>query len=412
VGDVAQSEQEVLTERLSRYPADRYPVQHATTQFHLGSVLLHVGQTVPALVALTAAQQVFDGAGMALERAKASLMLGVALRSAGERQQAAAAFTAAGTELEGLGQPAEQGAAAYNLGLVLQDEGDLDGAYAAWTTAREAFIRAKYPAQAAAAARDHGAALLTAGQVDEAVTLLKQAVGLADQARDSQSAGTAGNALGLALLAAEDADGAVGTLRQALAAFPRAVKPAEHAMVKANLALAYEHSEQSARARLAAAQALAVPGAAAPVRAQAQQLLGRLGEVFADDLMSVLDGEPDQDKWVLIVREELLRAVELPVAGRTAVLSGFLDGLLTRPAESYAMAESLLNVILELPPRTYDQLIAAFIAACVGRPEEDLDRLRSVTGGALARFAIPQWQRLAASLNAAAEKAGQPATWR
>jgi len=409
---VAQSEQEVLTERLSRYPADRYPVQHATTQFHLGSVLLHAGKTAPALAALSTAQQVFDDAGMALERAKASLMLGVALRSSGKRQQAAATFAAASKELAELGQPAEQGAAAYNLGLVLQDEGDLDGAYAAWTTAAEAFVGAKYPAQAAAAARDHGACLLTAGRIDEAVVRLQRAVELADQARDSQAAGTSGNALGLAQMAADDAAGAVGALRQALAAFPRAVKPAEHAMVKANLALAYEQTQQNPRARLAAAQALAVPGAAAPVRAQAQELLGRLGEVSADDLMTVLEGEPDQDKWVLIVREELLRAVELPAAGRTAVLSGFLDGLLTRPVESYAMAESLLNVILELPPRTYDQLIAAFIAACAGRPEEDLDRLRSVTGGALARFAIPQWQRLAASLNAAAEKAGQPATWR
>lgn len=409
---VAQSEQEVLTERLSRYPADRYPVQHATTQFHLGSVLLHAGQTTPALAALSAAQQVFDGAGMALERAKASLMLGVALRGAGERQRAAAAFSAASKELAGLGQPAEQGAAAYNLGLVLQDEGDLDGAYAAWTTAREAFITAKYPAQAAAAARDHGASLLTAGQVDEAMVLLTQAVELADQARDSQAAGTAGNVLGLAQLGAGDAVGAVAVFRQALAAFPRAVKPADHAMVKANLALAYEHSEQDARARLAAAQALAVPGAAAPVRAQAQQLLGRLGEPSSTDLMSVLDGEPDQDKWVLIMREELLRAVELPPAGRTGVLSGFLDGLLTRPAESYALAEALLNVILELPPRTYDQLITAFIAACADRPEPDLDRLRSVTSSALARFAIPQWQRLAGSLNAASEKAGLPANWR
>ncbi len=32
-----------LRERLRRHPADRHPLQHATAQFHLGSVLLGAG---------------------------------------------------------------------------------------------------------------------------------------------------------------------------------------------------------------------------------------------------------------------------------------------------------------------------------------------------------------------------------
>jgi hypothetical protein len=52
------------------------------------------------------------------------------------------------------------------------------------------------------------------------------------------------------------------------------------------------------------------------------------------------------------------------------------------------------------------------VEASAGRPQPDADRLRSVVGSAMARFAIPQWQRLAASLNAVAESTDQPATWR
>ena len=68
--------------------------------------------------------------------------------------------------------------------------------------------------------------------------------------------------------------------------------------------------------------------------------------------------------------------------------------------------------MLELPPRSYDLLVAAIVHASAGRPEQDSARLQSVVGSALARFAMPQWQRLAASLNAAASAAGLPATWR
>jgi tetratricopeptide (TPR) repeat protein len=413
---VAQSEQEVLVERLGRYPAQRYPVQHATTQFHLGSVLLHAGEVATALPALTVARDVFEHAGMRLEAAKATVMLGVALRTAGRRDEATAAFTTAGTALAALDQPAEQAAAAYNLGLVRQDRADLEGAYAAWSQARELFLRAGYPAQAGAAARDHGGALLTAGRVSDALPLLEQALALAEQVGDEPGAGAAANALGLAHLAAQEPFAAVSALRRALSGFPRSVRPADYAMAKANLALAHEQAGDRARARLAGAQALAVPSAAAPVRAQAQQLLARLPGRAPEDLLAVLDAE-DREQWVAVLREEVLRAAELPTGQRCELVSGFLDGVLARPGASYDLAESLLQIVLELPPRTYDLLVSAVVEACAGRPEQgrpeqDIERLRAVIGSALARFALPQWQRLAASLNAAAQASGQPATWR
>ena len=78
---MARAEQESLVDKLARYPVDRYPVQHATTQFHLGSALLHVGDTAPALEALHVARRVFARSGMRLETGKATMMLGVGLRA-------------------------------------------------------------------------------------------------------------------------------------------------------------------------------------------------------------------------------------------------------------------------------------------------------------------------------------------
>ncbi|MEJ7744106.1 MAG: hypothetical protein WKF73_17135, partial [Nocardioidaceae bacterium] len=293
---MAESEQEVLTARLARYPADRYPVQHATTQFHLGSVLLHAGETGPALQALATAREHFGRAGLHLEQAKAMVMVGVGLRTAGRSAEAASAFAAACAELDTLDQPAEEAAACYNLGLVLRERGDTAGAHTAWTRAREQFLAAGLPSRAAAAARDHGASLLTSGSVDAALPLLERATALAEAAGDGPGTGLAANALGLAHLAAQDCPAAVSALDVALGVFSRAVRPAEHAMVKANLALAHEQAGDHQRARLAARQALAIPGAAAPVRAQAQQVLARLPGRADQDLLSVLDAADPQQR--------------------------------------------------------------------------------------------------------------------
>lgn len=408
---MAQSEPETLAERLGRYPVERYPVQHATTQFHLGSALLHAGQVGPALPALTTARDLFALTGMRLEQAKATVMLGVALRTAGRLPQAASAFSAACAELVDLDSPAELAAASYNLGLVRQDAGDVPGASTAWTEARELFLSAGYPSHASAAARDHGAALLTEGDVAAAIPLLEQALSLAERAGDEPGTGAAANALGLAQLALQEPVAAASALRRALAAFPRGVRPGDHAMVQANLALAHEQAGDAARARLAAGKAVAVPSAAAPVRAQALQVLARLPGELSADLWTVLD-DAAQESWVAVLREEVVRVADAPPAAAGELVRGLLDGLLARPGTSYDLAESLLVVVLELPPRPYALLVSAVVDACAGRPEQDGERLRAVLGSAMARFAMPQWSRLAASFNAAARDVGEPATWR
>ncbi len=405
------AERDALRERLAQHPPDRYPAQHATTQFHLGALLLRVGETAPALDALAVAREVFGRIGMRVEHAKAGMMLGVGLREAGRGPEAEAALDTAVLELAALDQHAEQAAATYNLGLVRAGLGRRDDAHAAWAQARDLFLQVGYPAQAAAAARDHGGSLLTGGDAPAAIELLERAVRLAETAGDLAGVGAAANALGLARLACGQPGSAAEALRAAVGAFPRGVRPAEHAMAKANLALAYAGADLPARARLAALQALAVPQADAPVRAQASALLGRLPGDPTQDLQTVLSDTPPE-QWAAVLREEVLRAVELRGGQRQALLRGMLDGLLTRPGQAHDLAESLLQVVVELPPRPYAQVVAALVLGSSGRPKDQTTRLHAVIGSAMARFAIPQWQRLAAALNEAAAAAGQPQAWR
>lgn len=409
---MAGPQEETPLDRLARFPVERYPVQHATTRFHRGAQLLHAGDAGAALAELAVARDVFARCGLHLEAAKSTVMLGVGLRAAGRPGEATAALTAAGDALAALDQPAEQAAAAYNLGLVRHDAGDRDGAHAAWASALTLFLAARLPGQAAAAARDHGASLLTAGDVDAARPLLEQAAALAERAGDDPGTAAAANVLGLAHLAAGDAAAAVAVLRRALGFSPVTVRPVEHAMVKANLALAHESAGDAARARLAARQALAVPAAAPPVRDQAAQLLRRLPDrPPGDDVVAVLLTEP-RAQWVGVVREEVLRLVELPAGPRCAEVRALLDAMLANTDLSVSLVHSLLEVVLELPPRPYALLVEAIAAAAGARPAPDADLLRGVVGSALVRFALPQWQRLAGSLNAAAAAAGQPADWR
>lgn len=407
--DSAQSELQLLTTRLGRYPVSRYPVQHATLRFHLGTALLHAGSVGGALEALAAAREVFGRVGMRLEGAKATNMLGVALREAGRQAEAHDAFGEAAAEFAALGQPVEQAAADYNLGLVRRDSGDLEGAYRSWQRAREAFTAAGRAAQAAAATREHGACLLRSGDLDRALPLLEEAAVLAEAAGDGPGLGATANALGLGRLAAGDVGAAVAAFRRALGAFPRNLRAADYAMGKANLALTYEQAGEPARARLAARQAQAVPVAAPAVVAQARQVLARLPDT-SQDLMTVLDAEPAQG-WAAVIREEVLRLQDEPATERLAGITGFVGGVLARPGAAYDLTAALLSVFLELPPASYEEMVTALVRATAGRPEPETERAHAVIRSAMARFPLPQWQRLAATCNAAAARVGQPATW-
>lgn len=400
-----------LESRLARYPADRYPAQHAVVAFHLGTAHLQRARISQALESLRVAYGIFGRLGMHLEQLKALTMLGVALRESGRSDLAREAFERAVPAFGELDQPVEAAAASYDLGLVLNEQGHVVDAQQAMAYARQLFLEAGHLTRAGSAAREQGASLLTSGQVESALPLLVEATDLAERSGDLPGLGAAANVLGLAHLASDDTGAAVVAFSRAVAAFPRSMRPTEHAMVKANLAIAHEQDGNPARARLAARQALSVSSADPPVRRQAQRLLDRLKGAKQADLITVLDAEP-LCRWSAIVREEALRWSDLGQDNRVEAVNGFIDGILGRPGTSVDLAESLIAALLELPPSSYAELVTAIVQATGTRAQPDSERVRMVVGSGMARFPIPQWQRLVSSLNAAAAAADQPAGWR
>src|SRR5919204_479381 len=144
-----------LEDRLARYPAERYTVQHATAQFHLGVELTNAGRAEEAVRALERAVALFDSDGLRTERAKARNALGAALRLAGRLDEASDAFRAAAADLEG----AERGAALYNLGLARRAAGDPASAHAAFEQARALL-------DSPAVVRELGVTLLEQGELE------------------------------------------------------------------------------------------------------------------------------------------------------------------------------------------------------------------------------------------------------
>ncbi len=405
--DAAISE---LRGRLLRYPEDRYPVQHATTQFHLGVALLNAnGSVEEAEAALRTSCRLFHPERLPLEHAKARNMLGVALRTAGNPAEAVDAFAAAAAGFERQDRPLEQAAALYNLGLVQRDTGDPDAAAECFEQSGRLFGERKLPQQASAAARELGATLLAQGALDAATSALEQAVELADQARDRAGLGSAANTLGLTHLAAGNGAQAVEAFRTAVVACPRSVRREGYAMAKANLALAFEQIGDAARARLAARQARDTPDAPEPVRAQASAVLARLGDE-PGDLQTVLEQEPVA-AWPAVVREELVRWADLGEAERRAELAAWIDGQLARPGSGPDLAEAWLGMLLEMPPDAMQALIRSCLEA-LGRHEEDAqERFRFQVARAMPRFPVPQFIRLGDTFNHIAEELGQKAAW-
>lgn len=398
-----------LEERLARYPADRYPIQHATAQFHLGVALIDAGRLDEARAALEAAVRIFDPGRLPVERAKAMNALGAALRAGGRAGEAAGAFRGAAEAFRAAGQPLEEGAAVFNLGLVEREAGDGMAAAAAFARARELFHAGRAPLQAGAASREHGATLLALGRLAAAAASLEDAVGLAERGGDAAGLGAAVNALGLVHLAAGRTQLAVEAFHTAAGAHPRTVRPADHAMAKANLAIAYERAGDQARARLAARQALALAGASATVLEQAGGVLERLGSATGD-VLAVLEAEP-RTRWPAIVSEELARWIDAPAGERRAEAAAWIDGQTTRGEVAAELADALLRALLELPPRAMETAIRGVLQALAAAPPDAADRFRSVTWRAMAAFELPQEQRLRATFDRIAAELGQEAAW-
>ena len=398
-----------LERRLSRYPAQTYPVQHATAQFHLGVALTSEGRLDDAEVALTAALRGFSPDALSVERAKARNALGAMLRLAGRFDEAAAAFEAAAEAFEAAGLTPDHGAALYNLGLVRRELGDGPAADQAFERAAKLLERARLRGQAGAALRELGTTRFMAGDVEEAIEPLERGVWLAEQAHDEPGRGGAANVLGLAHLAAGRPERAIEAFLTALSAHPRSIRAEGYALVKANLALAHERVDDAPRARLAARQALGISAAADPVRAQAAALLERLGDE-PGDVHRVLDSDPP-DRWVGTLREELARWVELDARERHAEAAAWIEGQLARPDAATDLAEAWIGALLELPPRHLEGLVTSLLEALAARDDEDRELLRSNFSLAMGRLHVPQLMRLGEIFNRISRQLDLPEGW-
>jgi tetratricopeptide (TPR) repeat protein len=397
-----------LEAELRRHPEDRYPVQHATASFHLGTVHLSAGRARPAADALRKAASLFGG--LPVERAKALNMLGVAHRTTGAVDEAATAFAEAERAFAAAGQPLEQAAAIYNLGLVALDQADREEAAAAFRRAHRLFADGGARAQAAAAGRELGAVLLTSGRPEEAVPVLLEAIADADRVGDRASLGAAHNVLGLAHLALGRPAEAAAAFHAAAGAHPRAVRPDGYAMAKANLALAHEQVGEGPRARLAARQARDTPAAPAPAREQAVAVLGRL-PASDDDLLVVLDDEPE-DRWPAVIREELARWVDATADEQRTGAAGLVTGQLARPERAVQLATSWLGVLLELPPEAMDRIVGRVVEALGVHGQDDRERFRATTASAMASFPVPQLLRIQEAFERTAAGAAMGGSWR
>jgi tetratricopeptide (TPR) repeat protein len=370
-----------LRERLERYPADRYPVQHGTASFHLGLALAEQGRLEEAADSFRAAARLLEA--LPVERAKALNALGAVLRERGRSDDAAAAFERAARAFAAADLELEQGAALHNLGLVRRDVDAL-------RRARALLDPRRVPAQAASAARELGGLLLERGETAEAAAVLGEALDLAEHAGDPAALGAAANLLGLARLGLGDVTGAVAAFADALAAHPRSVRPAEYAMVKANLALAHEQAGDAPRARLAARQALGVALPPHAVATQTAALLARLGP-GDDDLAHVIRSEPKERRQA-VLREELVRWVEADADERRSAAAALvrMQAALPEP-EARDLAEAWLATLLELPPAAMETLVRTLLDAV---PHDEAERFRADVESALARFHTPQLLRV------------------
>ena len=393
-----------LEARLKRYPSARYPIQHATAQFHLGVLMTNAGRLGEAAAALQTASELFNPHQLSAEHTKSLNALGAVLRLQGRLPEAAAAFEKSAALFEQSEATLDQGAAVFNLGLVQRDLKDTEAAARSFEAARVLLEATKVPAQAAAAAREIGVTLLAAGSVEPAIAALEEARELAERANDRPGLGAAANALGLAHLAVERVPAAVESFQVAVAANPRTIRPEAYAMGKANLALAYERAAEAPRARLAARQALRVESAAGPVRDQALGTLGRLGNP-PGDLLAVLEGE-ESDRWPGIVREEVGRWAEADAEERRAEADAWIDGLTRRARQAEDLAEIWLGALLELTPPQMELVIAVTMEALARHDEESRERFRSLAARAMPRFPSPQFMRIQDIFSQAAKRLG------
>ncbi len=399
-----------MRELLLRHRADRYPEEHATLQFHLGATLLECDRVPAALQALRTCAELFEQQGRELEQAKAHNLLGATRLHLDDVDGAAEELRLAAGTFERLGQPLEHAATRFNLGLVLRRRGEAEPAMGCFAEALTTFEQAGALPQASAAARELGGSQLELDDPGAAAQSLEHGLELAKATGERVHVGTVANLLGLARLGTEEPVAAEEALRLAASAHPRQLDPEQHAMVTANLALAHERLGAVSRARLAAWRALQIPNAAPAVCAQARAVLDRLGPPTRD-LIEVLDQHGSSEDWTEEVGPSLTALLDADEHERQRLLGHWIDGQLASPLDGTEVGATLCAVLLELPGEQMTVLVRSLLTALQDREPEVADGFRRQMQRAMARFHLPQWQRLQTIFERLAREVGDPGGW-
>jgi tetratricopeptide (TPR) repeat protein len=392
-----------LRSRLARHPAERYPVQHATAQFHLGVLMTNSGRLDEAASALGVAAALFNPQQLPTEHAKSLNALAAVRRLQGKPEESAVLLKAAARLFEESNLRLEKGAALFNLGQVYRDLGYVEDAIRSFDEAVLLLDEQTAPAQAAAARRELGVALLSLGQLERAVASLEQARDLADRAQDRVGLGAAANALGLVHLAKGDHRAAIDCFELAVATNPRSIRPDGYAMAKANLALALQRAGETLRSWLAARQALRVGGPEA-VRSQAATILGGAGDEPLD-LHQVLD-EVESDRWPGILQEEASWWAEDSGERARSEALAWVRGLAVRPDQATELTAAWLGALLELSPEQMGRVVTVTLQSVAVERPQVVAAFRSALERAMPRFHSPQFLRLKETFDEAASRIG------
>jgi hypothetical protein len=88
-----------------------------------------------------------------------------------------------------------------------------------------------------------------------------------------------------------------------------------------------------------------------------------------------------------------------------------VDGQVARPAVADDLAETLLAVLVELPPPAMERVVQGIVSALARTGAGATGPFVQQCSRAMARFAVPQWMRVKDHFERASAAAGLDVAW-
>ena len=388
---------EALEKQLANTPRASRPYEHAAIAYRLGLAYAESpsgssGESLrKALACYDVAAAIFDPRFDPVEHARVLNAAGAAQRALGDRQRAASQFEKATELLDGRERDAERAAALNNLGLVRTELGQLEGAVEAFDAALELF-----DTSTAEGRRGRVATLHNRGQAHAAMSSeegFEAALSDFDEARAdldpdeapyhhglvSHSMGVACSALAGLRPSEREAlvEEAIKAFSESLTVFTRKGFPFQYALAKHNLGLAYAALGGAMNLRRALAcfedavagldtrlHADAWRQAYASLERTEKELEGLFpGARRADHFAALVSGSRQDDR-VQLMRERLIRLLELPdPSRRSAIAELALAAARLGAKRAAAVIEAELSALMELPNEHLEAALRAHLDA-------------------------------------------------